>query len=83
MTCRLEPAAAGPPAYEYAPVSTGTLVNPAGGPPVPMALVEQVVDRTDPAWGGAANLVVSFRIEGGAVDPAHSPALFGVRMIPE
>jgi hypothetical protein len=83
MSCRLEPAGGGPPAVDYGPVSTGALVNPAGGPPAPMALLEQVVDRADLAVGGNADLTITFTFDGGAVDAAHSPALFGVRMIPE
>ena len=80
MRCGLMPIGPGVP-HSYGPV-TVHVVNPVGGPPSPMPLVEQVVDTAD-TGAFSANLYVSFTVRGGAVDPAHPPALVGVRMIPE
>lgn len=82
MTCRLEPDGGGPPTHDYPAVASGTLVNPAAGPVVPMRLIEQEVNAGDATWAGNANLVVTFTFEGGAVDAGHPPALFGARLVP-
>jgi hypothetical protein len=82
MACSLEPDAGPPPSVDYAEVTSGPLVNPAGGPVEPMRLLEQEVDVADAGWGGNKNLVITFTFEGGAVDPAHPPAVFGVRLVP-
>jgi hypothetical protein len=66
------------------PDQSATLTDPVGGPPPPMKFLEQVVDEpTDANWAGDTRLWINFHFEGGAVDPAHPPALFGVRVIPE
>jgi len=82
MNCWLEPDGGGPPTHDYPVVSSGPVVNPAAGPVQPMRLMEQEVNAADAAWAGNANLVVTFTFEGGAVDVGHSPAVFGVRLVP-
>ena len=59
------------------------LTDPVGGPPPSMTILEQVVDKADAAWAGDTRLLIEFAFENGAVDPAHPPALFGLRIIPE
>jgi len=71
-----------PPSFAY-PVKIANLVDPVGGPPAPMKILEQVVDRADAAWAGDCQLYIKLTFENGAVDPAHPPALFGLRVIPE
>lgn len=83
MNCSLERMNAPvPPPFTY-PVQTANLVDPVGGPPAPMKILQQVVDRADAAWPGNSQLLISFTFEGGAVDPLHPPALFGLRVVPE
>lgn len=80
MRCGLVPIGPGA-VHTYGP-ATVHVVNPVGGPPTPMPLVEQVIDTAD-TGAFSAHLYVSFTVRGGAVDAAHPPALVGVRMIPE
>jgi len=83
MRCSLERMNAPvPPPFSY-PVQTANLVDPVGGPPAPMKVLTQVVNRADAAWPGDSRLLISFTFEGGAVDPLHPPALFGLRIVPE
>ena len=80
LRCRLMPPGGGPPAVTYAPVSVN-MVTPAGGPPAAMKLIEQLID-TPAAGPGPYRLEVFFIVKGGAVDPAHPPGLFAVRLVP-
>ncbi len=80
MRCGLVPIGPGV-MHHYGP-ATAHVVNPVGGPPSPMPLVEQVIDTAD-TGAFSAHLYVSFTVRGGAVDAAHPPALVGVRMIPQ
>ena len=76
-------AAVGPPVHLY-PVQTRSLLSPLGGPPEPMVLFEQVLDRVDgPPPADWAEVNVFFIFRDGTVDPAHPPTLFGVRVVPE
>jgi hypothetical protein len=81
LRCSLYPLVGIVPDHVY-PLETVGVVNPAGGPPQPMQAISQVVDTAD-AGPGFRRLKIVFSVRGGAVDPDHPPALFGVRLVPE
>ena len=87
MQCTLEEMNVAPPPLKhdyFPPANTVNLLDPVGGPPPPMAILEQVVDQpTHGNWATGARLLIKFTFEGGAVDPLHPPALFGLRVVPE
>jgi len=65
-------------------LKTVHLTVPLGDAGTPMQLIEQVIDMADaPGLLPDNELWINIEFKGGTVDPAHPPALFGVRMVPE
>ena len=68
------------------PTLVSHLETPVDGPPEPMRFIHQVVDSADDpfgflAFGEERELHMTVTLRGGTDDPAHPPALFGLRLV--